>query len=97
MKYIVIYLIVINFLSFLFCAIDKSRARKGKRRIRERTLFTLCFLGGCPAMFITMLTIRHKTLHKRFMFGIPLIFLLQLIIILILALKFPSLLTFLGY
>jgi uncharacterized membrane protein YsdA (DUF1294 family) len=44
--------------------------------VRERTLFILSALGGCVAMYLTMLFIRHKTMHKRFMIGLPLIIVL---------------------
>ena len=71
------YIILISVISIFVCIYDKSAARKGKRRISEKTLFALCFLGGSLSMFITMRFIRHKTLHKRFMIGIPLIIVLQ--------------------
>ena len=64
-----------------FDIFPQNAARRKKRRIRERTLFVLCFLGGSPAMYLTMLAIRHKTKHKSFMIGIPLIMLLQITII----------------
>ena len=61
----------------IMTASDKSRAKRHKRRIPERTLFITAILGGSAAMYITMLTIRHKTKHKRFMIGLPLIILAQ--------------------
>lgn len=89
MKYgfFILYLIVINILSAAVCAADKARARKGKWRVKERTLFLLCFLGGGPAMYLTMRAIRHKTLHKRFMVGIPLIVLAETALLLYFLLK----------
>lgn len=75
------YFLFINFLSAIICIADKKKAKKGNFRISERTLFLLCILGGCPAMYITMRIIRHKTRHKRFMVGIPIIFILQCVII----------------
>lgn len=60
---------------------DKSRARKHKRRIAEKTLFGTAVLGGSAAMYLTMLAIRHKTKHKRFMIGLPLIMIVQTAII----------------
>ena len=97
MKYLIVYFVFINLLSMCVCVLDKRRAVKAKRRISEKTLFLLCFFGGCPLMYLTMLTIRHKTLHKRFMIGIPFIFLVQLSLLLLIAIKFPSLLTFVQY
>ena len=76
-KYLLIYLAVISLISVIVCAPDKSRAKKGKRRIRESTLFLLSALGGGAAMYITMRAIRHKTLHKRFMIGIPVIIIIE--------------------
>lgn len=76
-KYLLIYLAVISLISVIVCVADKSRAKKGKWRIKESTLFLLSALGGSGAMYITMRAIRHKTLHKRFMIGIPIIMIVQ--------------------
>ena len=57
---------------------DKHAAKnRPDRRVREATLFAVSALGGSLAMLLTMLGIRHKTLHKRFMIGIPLIIAVQ--------------------
>lgn len=84
-----IYLGVISLISVIVCVADKSRAKKGKWRVRESTLFLLSALGGSLAMYITMLAIRHKTLHKRFMIGIPLIIIIQTAAVVLLYLKNP--------
>lgn len=76
-KYLLIYLAVISLISVIACVTDKSRAKKGKWRVKESTLFLLSALGGSGAMYITMRAIRHKTLHKRFMTGIPIIMIVQ--------------------
>ncbi len=89
-KYIFIYLGVISLISVIVCVTDKSRARKGKWRVKESTLFLLSALGGSLAMYITMLTIRHKTLHKRFMIGIPLIIIIQAAVLITIYFKIPS-------
>lgn len=68
---ILIWLIVINVISVIICIADKIKAKKHKRRISEKTLFLLSFLGGALFMYITMRLIRHKTLHKNFMIGLP--------------------------
>lgn len=70
---ILIWLIVINVISVIICIADKIKAKKHKRRISEKTLFLLSFLGGALFMYITMRLIRHKTLHKKFMIGLPVI------------------------
>ena len=74
------WLVAINSIAVIVTIWDKLAAINGAWRIPEKTLFLLCVLGGCPGMYLTMQIIRHKTLHKRFMIGIPLIFLAQLAI-----------------
>ena len=72
-----IYFLAVSVIAMFVTTVDKARAIKQKRRIRERTLFIWSILGGSVAMYLTMLGIRHKTKHKRFMIGIPLIIILQ--------------------
>ena len=78
-KILAVWLVIINFISVIVSIADKSRAKRGKCRVRERTLWALTFLGGGAGMYLTMRLIRHKTLHKSFMIGIPLIVILQII------------------
>lgn len=78
-KILAVWLILINFVSVIVCIYDKHRAKCGKWRVRERTLWALTLLGGGVGMYLTMRLIRHKTLHKSFMIGIPLIVILQII------------------
>ena len=86
-KLLLIYFIAISLISVIVCVADKARAKKGKWRIKESSLFLLSALGGSAAMYITMRLIRHKTLHKRFMIGIPLIIIAQTAL-LIIAVRF---------
>lgn len=89
-KFLLLYLAVVSFVSVIVCAADKSRAKKGKWRVKESTLFLLSALGGSAAMYITMRIMHHKTLHKRFMIGIPLIMAVQAaVLIFIIYLKYP--------
>ena len=77
-KAFLIYICVISIVSIIVCCYDKIAAKHNpKHRTRESTLFWLSVLGGSVAMIITMHLIRHKTKHKRFMIGIPLIIILQ--------------------
>lgn len=76
-KWFLLYLAAINVLSAVLTIADKYRARRGKWRIRESTLILAAILGGSPAEYITMRLIRHKTRHKKFMIGLPAIFLIQ--------------------
>lgn len=76
------YLLIINLAAVIAVHTDKRRAKRtGARRIPEKTLFIIAALGGAPAMYITMRKIRHKTLHKRFMIGIPAIMICHVLII----------------
>ena len=72
------YLGLISLISVIVTCYDKIAAKKlPGHRTRERTLFLLSALGGSVAMFVTMQIIHHKTKHKSFMIGIPLIIALQ--------------------
>lgn len=86
-KIALVYFCLISFASVLICVSDKRRAVKGRRRISERTLFLFCLAGGGAAMYAAMLAIRHKTRHKRFMFGIPAVIAAQIALILFFILK----------
>ena len=77
------YLLIINLISAIVCVFDKHRAKKGGYRVPESTLFTLCIMGGSVGMYLTMKLIHHKTRHKRFMIGIPLIIILQIAVLLV--------------
>ncbi len=77
-----------TFMSIVSAAVtiyDKRMAIYGKRRIPERTLFALAILGGSVSMYLTMILIRHKTKHKSFMIGLPVIMILQASALLLLS------------
>lgn len=76
-EFLALYLCAVSIIAVIITADDKRRAKKGKRRIRERSLFLVSALGGAAFMYITMLLIRHKTLHLKFMFGLPIVTALQ--------------------
>ncbi len=75
------YLIIINLLAVIVTVSDKRRAISHRWRVPENTLLLIAALGGSPAMFVTMKLIRHKTQHKKFMFGIPAIIILQVVVL----------------
>ncbi len=78
MKYVLYYLGFISLISVIATCYDKFASKKLKKhRTPEAYLLFLSAFGGSAAMFITMLVIRHKTKHKKFMIGIPLILLAQ--------------------
>ena len=72
------YLALISLVSVIVCCYDKFAAKALKKhRTREAFLLLLSALGGSVAMLLTMLLIRHKTKHMKFMIGIPAILLVQ--------------------
>ena len=75
------YLLVINLEGFALMGIDKSRARGGRRRIAEATLFIVAALGGSLGVLCGMYAFRHKTLHTSFTVGIPLLLFFQAVLI----------------
>lgn len=73
-----IFLAAFNLLAFILMGTDKRRARMGRRRIPERTLFLSALIGGSVGAIAGMYAFRHKTKHLRFVLGLPAILLLQL-------------------
>ncbi|MBQ2694620.1 MAG: DUF1294 domain-containing protein [Clostridia bacterium] len=66
-----IYFVAVLIVAAIMTLADKFFAKKGMWRIPEATLMLVGFLGGALSMYITMRTIRHKTKHKKFMIGLP--------------------------
>lgn len=85
---LLVYFLSISFYSAALTCTDKRLAVKGGRRIPEKKLFGAALLGGGAAMYITMRIIRHKTLHKRFMIGLPLIIFVQTVLVCFILIKF---------
>lgn len=78
---IIIYLVVINVVTFFMYGIDKWKARKAKWRIREAALLGLAVLGGSVGAWLGMRVWHHKTLHKKFRYGVPAIIVIQLLLV----------------
>lgn len=76
---ILIYLLIINIVAFFAMYIDKRRAKWGKWRTKESTLFTLVLLGGGIGGIAGMYTFRHKTKKTRFVIGFPAILIIEII------------------
>lgn len=74
---VVIYLVAINAATFFVYGIDKWKARRSMWRIPEATLLGLAAIGGCIGAWLGMRAWRHKTMHKKFQLGIPLIIVAQ--------------------
>ena len=81
MKHLIFYLLIINTAGFALMAVDKQRARRRRWRIREATLFTVAALGGSFGSLLGMSLFRHKTKHMAFTVGIPLLFILHIILL----------------
>jgi len=85
MNLVLYYIVIINILTFIVYGIDKLKAKKGKWRIPESTLLLLAIIGGSIGAFLGMKVWHHKTMHKKFKYGIPLIIILQLGVLLYLS------------
>lgn len=75
---LVCYLLTINAVTFIVYGIDKNKAKKAKWRISEATLLLLAVLGGSVGAWVGMKVWHHKTMHKKFKYGIPAILLIQI-------------------
>lgn len=74
------YFLIINLIGFLTMGVDKRKAIKHTFRIPEATLFVLALIGGSLGTTLGMYVFRHKTRHWYFVYGMPAIFILQVII-----------------
>ena len=84
-KAFAIYLAAINVATFVVYGVDKLKARRGRWRISEAALLLLALLGGSLGAWLGMKAWHHKTLHKRFSYGIPLMMVCQAAVVLWLA------------
>ena len=75
------YLIFINIMGLLSMYLDKYFSKNNMYRISEKSLFFLAILGGSIGSIIGMYQFRHKTKHKQFTIGLPIILFIQLIIL----------------
>lgn len=80
-KILIIYIIIINIITFSVFGIDKLKAVKDKWRIPEKVLFLLSIVGGSVGGLLGMYTFRHKTQKPAFRFGIPSILIVQIVLI----------------
>ena len=75
------YLLAINIVSFFLYGIDKYKAKKNKWRISEATLLMIAVIGGSIGAWVGMRLWHHKTMHKKFKYGIPIIIILQVCLV----------------
>lgn len=78
LKIILFYLMIINTVCYFMFFWDKRLAKRGRRRISEKSLFLTAILGGSLGGLLAMYMFRHKTLHRKFKLGMPLILIVQL-------------------
>ena len=81
MEEIFCYLLAVNSITFLLYGIDKYKAKKNKWRISEATLLTMAAIGGSIGAWAGMRLWHHKTMHKKFKYGIPLILIMQIALV----------------
>ena len=81
-----LYLAIINALGFLLMLIDKWKAKKNLWRIPEATLLGVAAIGGSLGAILGMNLVRHKTKHLKFSIGLPVIFAVQVVLLIILFL-----------
>ncbi len=77
----ILYLLIINIWGFAAMGLDKRKAQKQAWRTPEKHLFTLAAVGGSVGIWLGMQIFRHKTQHKSFTWGIPLILAAQVLLI----------------
>ena len=71
------YFITVNVLGLVLFGIDKWKAKHDKWRISEATLLSVTIIGGSIGAWVGMKVWHHKTMHKKFKYGIPLVMVLQ--------------------
>lgn len=79
MKDVIVYLFIINIITFLLYGSDKKRARWDRRRIPEKVLLGLAAVGGSVGAWMGMKVYRHKIRKWKFIIGVPLILILQIL------------------
>lgn len=78
---VAICIAVINLITFALFGIDKRRAKKGMWRISEKTLLFFSAAFGAAGALFGMRIFHHKTRHKKFSVGVPLLLLLQILLV----------------
>ncbi len=79
--YLTVVFAVMSIIAVVITVYDKLAAKSARRRVPEKALMLVGFLGGAIAMYAAMQLIRHKTKHKKFMIGLPIMILLHIMIL----------------
>ena len=80
-QYSLYYLLAVNAVTFLLYGIDKYKAKNRRWRIKEATLLMMAAIGGSIGAWIGMRIWHHKTMHKKFKYGIPVIIIMQIALV----------------
>jgi uncharacterized membrane protein YsdA (DUF1294 family) len=80
-----LYVFIVNMLGFFVIAIDKQKAKKGKWRIAESTIWLVSLLGGAIGAMLGMQLFRHKTKHRLFRYGLPFLALFDIVFYIIMV------------
>ena len=81
MEAVVYFLVGINTVAFIVYGVDKWRAAHNSWRIPETTLLGLAIIGGSIGALLGMKVWHHKTMHKKFRFGLPMILMAQMLLV----------------
>ena len=84
---IAVYLAAVNIIGFALFGIDKRRAVRHAWRIPERTLFFIAIIGGSIGCILGMQVFRHKTKHIKFVIGMPVILVVQILLAAVVHMK----------
>ena len=85
---IIVALVFINILTFFLYGVDKWKAKRDKWRVSEAALIWMAVFGGSIGAWLGMKAWHHKTQHKKFRYGIPLILLVQIALVIYLLCRF---------
>ena len=80
-SYFALYLFVLNSIGFISMWIDKKAAQNKQYRISEKFLIIISMFGASIGVWYAMYKFHHKTKKSIFVFGVPLILVVQLIVI----------------
>ncbi len=81
LKIILLYLIVINVVGLFLMGMDKRRAKRDQWRVPEKRFFLIALIGGSLGCWLGMQCFHHKTMHKSFTIGMPIILIIQILLL----------------
>jgi len=93
MSILYVYLLILNLIGFLLMGLDKYRARKKRWRIPEARFFLIAAIGGSLGIWMGMSVFRHKTQHRTFLYGVPVLLVLNVVAIVVIFRTWPDIWT----